>query len=77
MITRSLSAMYWHLVDIISLVVASLVVAIVMELNHQRATNRFVLAAALILVSTLIGLMAPDTITRDTPPLAPGRVGGP
>ena len=67
----SLGAMRVPVAIAISVAKASLVVVIFMELHHQRSTNRFVLAAALLLVCTLIGLMAADTLTRDTPPLEP------
>lgn len=57
----------------ISVAKASLVVVFFMELIHQRSTNRFVLAAALLLVCTLIGLMAADALTRGIPPMvSPG-----
>jgi uncharacterized protein YqgC (DUF456 family) len=50
---------------------ASLVVVFFMELVRQRPTNRFVVIAAMLMVSTLTGLMVVDVLTRDTPPMLP------
>lgn len=65
----SLGAMRVPAAIAISVAKASLVAVFFMELIHQRSTNRFVLVGALILVSTLIGLMTADVLTRDTPPM--------
>jgi cytochrome c oxidase subunit 4 len=50
---------------------ALLVVLFFMELVGQRFFNRFVVVAAVVLLSTLISLMAADVLTRETPPLLP------
>lgn len=55
----------------ISVAKAALVLVFFMELIGQRPTNRFVLIAALLMVSTLIGMMVVDVLTRDTPPMLP------
>ena len=60
----SLGAMRVPVAIAISVAKASLVAVFFMELIDQRSTNRFVLAAALILVCTLIALMAADVLTR-------------
>ena len=53
---------------------ATLVVVFFMELVAQRFVNRFVVVAAVVLLSTLIALMAADVLTRETPPmLAPSE----
>ena len=69
----SLGAMRVPVAIAISLAKASLVAAFFMELIDQRSTNRFVLAAALILVSTLIAFMVADVLTRGMPPMLPPR----
>ncbi len=69
----SLGAMRVPVAIAISIAKGSLVVSFFMELIGQRATNRFVLTAALLAVGTLVGLMAADVLTRDTPRLRPAE----
>jgi len=53
----------------ISIIKVILVAVFFMELVAQQFVNRFVVVAALVMLSTLIALMAADVLTRGTPPL--------
>jgi caa(3)-type oxidase subunit IV len=61
----------------ISVAKVALVAVFFMELIDQRATNRFVPVAALLLIVTLIGLMIADVLTRGAPPLLPPTASAP
>jgi caa(3)-type oxidase subunit IV len=60
----------------ISVVKATLVAIFFMELVAQEFVNRFVVVAAMVMLSALIALMAADLLTRDAPPLAPPLAAG-
>jgi cytochrome c oxidase subunit IV len=53
----------------ISMIKVILVAVFFMELVAQQFVNRFVVVAAVVMLSTLIALMAADVLTRQTPPL--------
>jgi cytochrome c oxidase subunit IV len=55
----------------ISVIKVSLVAVFFMELVAEQFVNRFVVVAALVMLSTLIVLMAADVLTRGKPPMLP------